>query len=78
MVLKGEILYILTPGSYIRTLDFSGQDGFKDVSYMVPMYQPTLTERQQATKFISQSEKIAVTRSGEVLMVDILVYEDAA
>ncbi|CAA7023338.1 unnamed protein product [Microthlaspi erraticum] len=32
MVLKGYSLYVLTSRKYIRQLDLSGQDGFKDVS----------------------------------------------
>ncbi|KFK27819.1 hypothetical protein AALP_AA8G433900 [Arabis alpina] len=79
MVLKGDTLYILTPLRYIRVLSIRGQDGIKDISHhnMIQMFQPELIEIKQAAKFISDTVKLAVTRSGEVLMVDIFVYEDA-
>ncbi|KAL0738542.1 hypothetical protein Bca4012_014752 [Brassica carinata] len=62
--------------------DLSGKDGFEDV-----IEQPTFTwykpifeskeeeEGMRAYKFISESENIAVTRSGEVLLVHNYTYQ---
>lgn len=78
MVLKGYRLYILTARIYIRILDLSGQDGFMDVSdsHRHSLDAPVI-ERRTATKFISHSENIAVTTSGDVLLVCTLAYEDS-
>jgi hypothetical protein len=82
MVLKGYSLYFLTKRDYIRHLDLSGEDGFKDVSqnHRLPMWAPNLStkeeyERLRAIKLTSRSDSIAVTTSGEVLYVHSRSYE---
>ncbi|KAG7571964.1 hypothetical protein ISN44_As09g003610 [Arabidopsis suecica] len=81
VVLKGYNLYSLVTRSFIRHLDLSGQDGFKDVSVIprFPMWKP-YTPRvdfgvTEIKKVISFSDSIAVTTSGEVLLVFTKAYE---
>ncbi|CAH8253686.1 unnamed protein product [Arabidopsis lyrata] len=77
MVLKGYSLYILAIRDFIRHLDLSGhgEDGIKDVSenHKLPMWMPSLSRDEQLRvnidKISSSSESIAVTRSGQVLVV---------
>ncbi|CAE5958650.1 unnamed protein product [Arabidopsis arenosa] len=77
MVLKGYSLYVLAIRDFIRHLDLSGhgEDGIKDVSenHKLPMWKPGMSrdehERVNIYKITSSSESIAVTRSGQVLVV---------
>ncbi|KAL1217716.1 F-box protein [Cardamine amara subsp. amara] len=79
MVLRGHNLYIFVVREFIRHLDLSGGhvDGgdFKDVSesQAFPLSTPVLSlderKRIKQDKVISSSESIAVTRSGQVLLV---------
>lgn len=75
MVLKGYNLYIFATREFIRHLDLSGKDGFKDVSenHRFPMWKPPLSmderERINQNKIFSSNQSVAVTRSGEVLLV---------
>ncbi|CAE6015138.1 unnamed protein product [Arabidopsis arenosa] len=77
MVLKGYSLYVLAIRDFIRHLDLSGhgEDGIKDVSenHKLPMWMPSLSVDEQVRvdidKISSSSESIAVTRSGQVLVV---------
>ncbi|CAA7025933.1 unnamed protein product [Microthlaspi erraticum] len=81
MVLKGYNLYVLTSRHYIRHLDLSRQDGFKDVSenHMFPLRLPNVSwdeyARLRANKVISSNRCIAVTTSGEVLYVITIACE---
>ncbi|CAA7023339.1 unnamed protein product [Microthlaspi erraticum] len=82
MVLKGYSLYVLTKRDYIRHLDLSGEDGFKDVSenHRLPRWEPNLStkeeyERLRAIKVTSRSDSIVVKTSGEVLYVHSRSYE---
>ncbi|CAL9233735.1 unnamed protein product, partial [Arabidopsis halleri] len=80
VVLKGYNLYSLVTRSFIRHLDLSGQDGFKDVSVIprFPMWMPDTPRADFGTegkKVISFSDRIAVTTSGEVLLVFTKAYE---
>ncbi|KAL1217714.1 F-box protein [Cardamine amara subsp. amara] len=79
-VLKGHHLYIHVVRGFIRHLDLSaGHDGdFKDVSERqdFALHRPSLMslcmderERIKINKIISFTESIAVTRSGQVLLV---------
>ncbi|CAH8253687.1 unnamed protein product [Arabidopsis lyrata] len=77
MVLKGYSLYVLAIRDFVRHLDLSGhgEDGIKDVSenHKLPMWMPSLSMDEQVRvnidKITSSSESIAVTRSGQVLVV---------
>ncbi|XP_010460514.1 PREDICTED: F-box protein At5g25290-like [Camelina sativa] len=76
MLLKGHDLYIFATRDFVRHLDLSRRhDGFKDVSqnHRFPMWEPPLSrdemERINKYKMTSSNESIAVTRSGEVLVV---------
>ncbi|KAL1211065.1 F-box protein [Cardamine amara subsp. amara] len=78
MVLKGHDLYVFATREFVRHLDLSGGHdggGFKDVSEIhdFPMWRPSLSmdehERISQNKVISSSQSIAVTRSGQVLLV---------
>ncbi|CAE6005563.1 unnamed protein product [Arabidopsis arenosa] len=81
VVLKGYNLYSLVTRSFIRHLDLSGQDGFKDVSVIprFPMWKPDTPRVDfgvtEIKKVISFSDSIAVTTSGEVLLVFTKAYE---
>ncbi|CAA7023331.1 unnamed protein product [Microthlaspi erraticum] len=82
MVLKGYSLYVLTKRDYIRHLDLSGEDGFKDVSenHRLPRWEPNRStkeeyERLRAIKVTSRSDSIVVKTSGEVLYVHSRSYE---
>ncbi|XP_010499238.1 PREDICTED: F-box protein At5g25290-like [Camelina sativa] len=76
MLLKGHDLYIFATRDFVRHLDLSRRhNGFKDVSqnHRLPMWPPLPSrdeiERINKYKIISSNESIAVTRSGEVLLV---------
>ncbi|CAA7025936.1 unnamed protein product [Microthlaspi erraticum] len=69
MVLKGYSLYVLTVHKYIRHLDLSGQDGFKDVSE---------NQRFPVKTRDLFSENIVVKTSGEVLCVRSKVHETSS
>ncbi|CAA7023341.1 unnamed protein product [Microthlaspi erraticum] len=82
MVLKGYSLYWFTKREFVRHLDLSGEDGYKDVSenHRLPMWMPTLgskeeCERLGAVKTIAGTINIAVTTSGEALYVHSKAYE---
>ncbi|KAJ0248658.1 F-box domain-containing protein [Hirschfeldia incana] len=81
MVLSGYNLYVFTPRCSLRQIDLSGKDGFEDVTKqpMYTWYKPYPSaeeeERMRAYKYISESYNIAVTRSGEVLLVHNYTYE---
>ncbi|RID59423.1 hypothetical protein BRARA_F02655 [Brassica rapa] len=81
MVLNGYNLYVFTPRCSLRNIDLSGKDGFEDVTKqpMFTWYKPFPSaeekERMIAFKPISESYNIAVTRSGEVLLVHNYTYE---
>ncbi|XP_010478516.1 PREDICTED: F-box protein At5g25290-like [Camelina sativa] len=78
VVLKGYSVYYLATRGYIRHLDLSGQDGFKDVSELLrfPMWnKPDLPSVDFGKKVISSGDSIAVTTSGEVLLVFTRAYE---
>ncbi|CAE6005603.1 unnamed protein product [Arabidopsis arenosa] len=81
VVLKGYSLYSLVTRSFIRHIDLSGQDGFKDVSVIprFPMWKPDTPRVDfgvtEIKKVISFSDRIAVTTSGEVLLVFTKAYE---
>ncbi|XP_010480772.1 PREDICTED: F-box protein At5g25290-like [Camelina sativa] len=62
---KVTCLYYLSHRCYIRELDLSGQDGFKDVDLGIT----------GVKKLISSGDSIAVTISGDVLLVYTRAYE---
>ncbi|ESQ45836.1 hypothetical protein EUTSA_v10010442mg [Eutrema salsugineum] len=78
LVLKGYSLYIFTSYDYIRHLDLSGQDGFKDVSetHRFPMWRDDyMNEELLGMTTISCRDTIVVTTSGEALIVHSRGYE---
>ncbi|CAN8243698.1 unnamed protein product, partial [Cochlearia groenlandica] len=68
LVLRGYRLYILSTRRYVRVLDLSGQQGFQDitVSNPPPMFSPG---------GYCCDISLAVTSSGEVLLVESLTIE---
>ncbi|CAA7018339.1 unnamed protein product [Microthlaspi erraticum] len=64
VVLRDYCLYIFSYRCYVRVLDLSGQKGFVDVSESVPYHM-----RSPRTPYFSNTS-IAVTRAGEVLLVE--------
>ncbi|XP_010455133.1 PREDICTED: F-box protein At5g25290-like [Camelina sativa] len=79
MVLRGDILYVYTTRRFIRILDLSGQEGFKDVSntnILLPFY-PASPPSDDETTYDGaiSSHNIAVTTSGEVLLVESIAYK---
>ncbi|VYS53325.1 unnamed protein product [Arabidopsis thaliana] len=80
VVLKGYNLYILVNRSFIRHLDLSGQDGFKDVSATprFPIWVSAFGRDlgiSEIKKVISFSDSIAVTTSGDVFLVFTTAFE---
>ncbi|EOA25553.1 hypothetical protein CARUB_v10018898mg [Capsella rubella] len=62
MVLRGYHLYLYTSRCYVRLLDLSGREGFRDITEGRPF--PMLSCH------VSCDSSIAVTTSGEVLLVE--------
>ncbi|CAA7023224.1 unnamed protein product [Microthlaspi erraticum] len=77
MVLKGYMLYVLTTSDNILLLDLSGQDGFKDVSTSdkLPMSFIDFILWRNGDAATCDSNNIAVTTSGEILLVHSILYK---
>ncbi|KAG7552686.1 F-box-like domain superfamily [Arabidopsis thaliana x Arabidopsis arenosa] len=84
MVLRGDILYVYTIRRYIRVLDLSGQEGYNDVvsntDLLSPFYPASPPSSDDETTYDGAFSRhnIAVTTSGEVLLVESIVYDDSS
>ncbi|CAL9232375.1 unnamed protein product [Arabidopsis halleri] len=84
MVLGGDILYVYTIRRYIRVLDLSGQEGYNDVvsntDLLSPLYPASPPSSDDETTYDGAFSRhnIAVTTSGEVLLVESIVYDDSS
>ncbi|XP_010494023.1 PREDICTED: F-box protein At5g25290-like [Camelina sativa] len=80
MVLRGDTLYVYTTRRFIRILDFSVPEGFKDVvpdSYILLPFYPASDDENTYDDGAISSHNIAVTTSGEVLLVESIAYNKA-
>ncbi|CAN7135760.1 unnamed protein product [Brassica rapa subsp. narinosa] len=80
MVLRGDILYVYTTRPYVRLLDLSGHEGFMQVtkrSFILPFHPafPPSSEEITYASRLKVSYNIAVTRSGDVLLVKSMVFK---
>ncbi|CAH8272886.1 unnamed protein product [Arabidopsis lyrata] len=84
MVLRGDILYVFTIRRYIRVLDLSGHEGYNDVvsntDLLSPLYPASHPSSDDETTYDGAFSRhnIAVTTSGEVLLVESIVYDDSS
>ncbi|CAH8353478.1 unnamed protein product [Eruca vesicaria subsp. sativa] len=79
MVLKGYSLYVQTEWSSIRHLVLSGRDIFEDVwTIYWPQMRTDVLFGTGVYKVSSYSNKMAVTTSGELLMVKTKAYESTS
>ncbi|CAN6838109.1 unnamed protein product [Brassica oleracea] len=80
MVLRGDFLYVYTTLKYVRLLDLSGHEGFMQVTNrsfilpFLPAFPPSSEEITYAGR-LKVNYNIAVTRSGEVLLVKSMVFK---
>ncbi|CAH8383868.1 unnamed protein product [Eruca vesicaria subsp. sativa] len=75
MILQGDILYVYTTRKYVRLLDLSGQEGFKEVHRRCFILRFLPADPQSGEERLKVSYNIAVTRSGEVLLVESIVLK---
>lgn len=80
MVLRGDFLYVYTTRKYVRLLDLSGHEGFMQVtkrSFILPFHPafPPSSEEITYAGRLKVNYNIAVTRSGEVLLVKSMVFK---
>ncbi|CAA7028097.1 unnamed protein product [Microthlaspi erraticum] len=80
MVLNGYMLYVLTDRDYIRVLDLSGKEVFKELSPSDKIQMHELGRKSGETTDdikISASNNIVVTTSGEVFLVRSVRYKSS-
>lgn len=80
MVLRGDFLYVYTTRRYVRLLDLSGQEGFREVtkrSFILPFLPASPQNWDEITYAdrLKVSYNIAVTRSGDVLLVESILFK---
>ncbi|CAH8359052.1 unnamed protein product [Eruca vesicaria subsp. sativa] len=80
MVLRRDSLYVYTTRQYVRLLDLSGQEGFTEVpkrSFILPFLPASPLNWDEITYAdrLKVSYNIAVTRSGEVLLVESILFK---